>query len=168
MTTNRQLFLTASTTANQIEQIVERQLEPIGIPGFLLALLTHVRDLQPVAPSGISSMSGVPMTTLRDNVQRLVDRRLVRRAPNPADGRSHLLTLTKRGETVIRAADPALLEAYLALEARLERPLAEYERTLAELNRALADVLDAEEPPRESVTEPRRARSRHRRQRAAP
>ena len=169
MTTNRQLFLKASTTANQIEQIVDRQLVPVGIPGFLLALLTHVRDLQPVAPSEISGVSGVPMTTLRDNVQRLVDRRLVRRTPNPADGRSYLLTLTKRGEEVMQAADPALLEAYLALEARLERPLAEYERTLDELNEALAHVLDAdraEPPPVERPTTP--ARSPRGRQRAAP
>jgi DNA-binding MarR family transcriptional regulator len=138
---NRQLFLKATTTAHYVGQVVHRQLDPIGIPAYLLALVTHVRDHAPVSPSKISAASGVPMTTLRDNIQRLVDRRLVRRTRNPDDGRSYLLELTRRGEVMTRAADPALLEAYLALEDRLPRPLHEYEQMLDEVNEALQGVL---------------------------
>ena len=140
---NRQLFLKAGTTAQYVGQIVDRQLTPIGIPAFLLGLLTHVRDHAPVSPSTVALASGVPPTTLRDNIQRLVDRRLVRRIPNPDDGRSYLLVLTRRGTAVTQAADPALLEAYLALEERLPRPLAEYEEVLDELTDALADTLES-------------------------
>ena len=75
---DRQLFLKAATTAQYVGRIVDAQLEPVGIPAYLLALLTHIRDHAPVSPSTISLASGVPMTTLRDNIQRLVDRRLVR------------------------------------------------------------------------------------------
>ena len=107
---NRQLFLKASTTSQLVGRIVEAQLEQVGIPAFLLALLTHVRELEPMSPTGISLASGAPPTTLRDNIQRLVDRRLVRRVPNPHDGRSYLLVLTRRGEIAVRAADPALLD----------------------------------------------------------
>ena len=103
---NRQLFLKVSTTAQYVGRIVDEQLSPIGIPGFLLALLTHVRDNAPVSPSTVSLASGVPATTLRDNIQRLVDRRLVRRIPNPDDRRSYLLVLTRRGETVLRPPTP--------------------------------------------------------------
>jgi DNA-binding MarR family transcriptional regulator len=138
---NRQLFLKAATTAQYVGQIVDRQLASIGIPAHLLALLTHVRDHAPVSPSTVASASGVPPTTLRDNIQRLVDRRLVRRVANPKDGRSYLLVLTRRGEAATRAADPVLLDAYLALEQRLARPLAEYEEVLDELTEALAEVL---------------------------
>lgn len=143
MVANRQLFLKASTTAQLVGQIVGRQLEPVGVPGFLLALLTHVRDHQPVTPSTVSALAGVPPTTLRDNVQRLVDRKLVRRLPNPGDGRSYLLALTPQGERVLRRADPALLVAYLALERQLRQPLDEVERQLDELNAALAAALEA-------------------------
>ena len=139
---NRQLFLKASTTAQYVGRILDEQLSPIGIPGFLLALLTHVRDNAPVSPSTVSLASGVPATTLRDNIQRLVDRRLVRRIPNPDDRRSYLLVLTRRGETVLQAADPALLEAYLALERRLRLPLEQYELMLDELNDALQAMLE--------------------------
>jgi DNA-binding MarR family transcriptional regulator len=81
------------------------------------------------------------MTTLRDNIQRLVDRDLVRRTPNPSDGRSYLLELTDKGELLARAADPALLEAYLALERRLPRASSEYEARLHELDAALTAML---------------------------
>lgn len=138
---NRQLFLKASATSHYVGRIVDAQLEPIGVPGFLVALLTHVRDHAPVSPSTVSLASGVPATTLRDNIQRLVDRKLVRRVPNPADGRSYLLALTRRGEAVTRAADPALLTAYLELERRLPRPLGDYELMLDELNEAMQGVL---------------------------
>ena len=141
--TNRQLLLKASTTSQLVGRIVETQLEQVGIPAFLLALLTHVRDLQPVSPTAVSLASGAPPTTLRDNIQRLVDRKLVRRIPNPDDGRSYLLVLTERGDIAVRAADPALLVAYVALEGRLPRPLREYEVMLDELNEALEGAREA-------------------------
>ena len=142
---NRQLFLKSATTSQYVGRIVERQLQPVGIPGYLLALLTHVRDHAPVTPSTISELSGVPMTTLRDNIQRLVDRRLVRRRGNPHDGRSYVLVMTPKGQAVTEAAGDALLDAYVELERRLPRRLAEYEHALDELNDALQGVL-GEEP----------------------
>lgn len=139
--TNRELFLKTTAAAQYVGQVVERQLAPIGVPGFLLALVTHVRDHQPVTPSAVSVASGIAPTTLRDNIERLVSRNLVRRIPNPDDARSYLLELTPEGEAMTRAADPALLEAYVALEARLPRPLADYERMLDELSDALKATL---------------------------
>jgi DNA-binding MarR family transcriptional regulator len=156
---NRQLLLKTATTSQYVGQIVEIQLARVGIPGYLLALLTHVRDRAPVAPSAISRASGVPMTTLRDNIQRLVDRKLVRRVPNPQDGRSYLLKITARGTAVLRAADPALLEAYLALEDRLPRSREEYEQMLDELNRALEGALDELSVPAVTASSARAARN---------
>ena len=99
----------------------------------------------------------MPMTTLRDNIQRLVDRRLVRRISNPNDRRSYLLVPTARGERTLDAAGDALLDAYLGLEKRLPRPLQEYEGMLDELNAALEDVLG--EPPEEERSGPPAQRS---------
>jgi len=139
---DRQLLLKAATTSGYVGQLVERELRVVGLPAFLLPTLVHVRDREPVSPTEISSASGVPMTTLRDNVQRLVERGLVRRSANPADGRSYLLRLTPRGRRVAESAGDALLETYLALERHLPRPLAAYEQALDELNRSLELVLD--------------------------
>ena len=111
-----------------------------------------------MTPSTISVASGVPATTLRDNIQRLVDRGLVRRLPNPADGRSYLLEPTPRGRRALATADPALLEAYLALEGRLSRPLGEYESMLDELAAALAAGVRPERS--EPTDRPRRSATR--------
>ena len=137
--TNRELFLKASTTAHLVGQIVGRQVEPVGIPAFLLALLTHIRDHEPVTPSTVSAVSGSPLTTLRDNIERLVDRGLVRRQPNPDDGRSYLLTVTADGKHVAAEAGEALREAYELLEAELG-DLRPHEQHLDQLNNALAAV----------------------------
>jgi DNA-binding MarR family transcriptional regulator len=135
-----------ATTSQYVGQLLDRRLEPIGLPAYLLALLTHIRDHAPVSPSRISVASGVPMTTLRDNIQRLVDRRLVRRVKNREGGRSYLLVLTARGKRVIAAADPALLDAYLAVEQRLPRPLRVYEAMIDEVNEALQDLVHSPLP----------------------
>jgi len=105
-----------------------------------------------VSPTAVSLASGAPPTTLRDNIQRLVDRRLVRRIPNPDDGRSYLLVLTQRGDIAVRAADPALLVAYVALEERLPRPLRDYELMLDELNEALEGARGALEAAAQAPT----------------
>ena len=143
---DRQLFLKASVVSQYVGQLVERQLEPIGLPAYLLALLTHVRDHAPVSPSRVSEASGVPMTTLRDNVQRLVDRDLVRRLANDADGRSYLLVLTPRGKRLVARASDALLEAYLAVERELPQPREGYERVFDEVTAALKAALEAPTP----------------------
>jgi DNA-binding MarR family transcriptional regulator len=122
--------------------VVERRLRDLGIPAYLFGLLSEIRHLAPVTPSAISQRTGIPTTTLRDNIQRLVDRGLIRRSPNPKDGRSYLIEPTDKGELLARAADPALLVAYQALERRLPRPSSEYEQRLRELDVALAATLE--------------------------
>ena len=139
---DRHLFLQIATASQYVGQVIDRELEAIGLPAYLLALLTHVRDHAPVTPSKISAASGVPMTTLRDNIQRLVDRGLVRRVKNTEDGRSYRLVLTAAGKRTIQAADPALLRAYVAVERRLGRPLEDYQRMLDEVVEALAGALN--------------------------
>jgi DNA-binding MarR family transcriptional regulator len=135
------LFLQLATTGQYLARILDRQLGPTGIPPYQLALVSHIRHNQPVTPTEISRASGVPATTLRDNIKRLVDRGLVRRVPHPADGRSYLLELTRRGELMTRAADPALAEAYATLERLLPAPLTRYEELVVELNASLERAL---------------------------
>jgi DNA-binding MarR family transcriptional regulator len=157
---DRHLFLQLATASQYVGQVIDRELEEIGHPAYLLALLTHIRDHAPVTPSKLSAASGMPLTTLRDNTQRLVDRRLVRRVKNSEDGRSYLLVLTAAGKRSIEAADPALLRAYLAVERRLPQPLEDYQRALDEVIEALEGAVNrpARRAPR--ATPSRRASAR--------
>ena len=154
---DRHLFLQLATASQYVGQVIDRELEEIGHPTYLLALLTHIRDHAPVTPSKLSAASGMPMTTLRDNIQRLVDRRLVRRVTNSDDGRSYLLVLTPAGKRTIQAADPALLRAYLAVERRLGRPLEDYQQTLDDVIEALAGALNRPARRSRRATPSRRA-----------
>ena len=154
---DRHLFLQLATASQYVGQVIDRELEEIGHPAYLLALLTHIRDHAPVTPSKLSAASGMPMTTLRDNIQRLVDRRLVRRMTNSDDGRSYLLVLTAAGKRTIQAADPALLRAYLAVERRLGRPLEDYQQTLDDVIEALAGALNRPARRSRRATPSRRA-----------
>ena len=138
---DRRLFLDVYRLFELTGAVVDRQLHEVGVPAYLFGLFSVIRRLAPVTPSAISQSTGIAPTTLRDNIQRLVDRGLVRRIPNPADGRSYLVEPTDEGELLARAADPALLEAYLALERRLPRPRTEYERAVAEVSHALESFL---------------------------
>jgi MarR family transcriptional regulator for hemolysin len=135
------LFLEVPVASRYVVRILEHRFAPSGIPPYQLGLLTHVRHAQPVTPTEISTASGVPLTTLRDNIQRLVDGGLVRRISHPTDGRSYRLELTTRGERIIRAADPVLAECYAGVERLLPRPLADYQAALEELNVALERAL---------------------------
>ena len=67
------LFLEVPVASRYVVRILEHRLESTGIPPYQLGLLTHIRHAQPVTPTEISTASGVPLTTLRDNIQRLVD-----------------------------------------------------------------------------------------------
>jgi DNA-binding MarR family transcriptional regulator len=144
---DRRLFLQAHTLSQATGAVVDRHLQEAGLPTYLIGLLFQIRERAPVAPSQISAATGTPTTTLRDNIQRLVDRKLVRRKPNPADGRSYLVELTPRGEVLARVTGEALHAAYLALEERLPRPLDEYQRILDEVTEATQGVLAGETVP---------------------
>jgi DNA-binding MarR family transcriptional regulator len=147
---DRHLFLDVYRLLELTGAIIERQLREVGIPAYLFGLLSEIRRLAPVTPSAISQTTGMATTTLRDNIQRLVDRGLVRRTPNPEDGRSYLVEVTEQGEVLARAADPLLLEAYEALERRLQRPRVDYEAGLDELATAMAGALEELGRPRGS------------------
>jgi DNA-binding MarR family transcriptional regulator len=143
---DRHLLLDVYRLSELTGAIVDRYLREIGLPAYLFGLLSQIRRLAPVTPSEIARSTGTAPTTLRDNIQRLVDRDLVRRVPNPRDGRSYLVEVTDEGHLLARAADPPLLEAYQALERRLPRPRTEYETRLTELADALAAALEEPTP----------------------
>ena len=149
------LFLEVPVASRYVVRILEHRLAPTGIPPYQLGLLTHIRHAQPVTPTEISIASGVAPTTLRDNIQRLVDRGLARRIPHPTDGRSYRLELTARGERITRAADPVLAKCYAAVERLLPRPLAEYQAAVEDLHpaqeRALAELEESDTDPEHAV-----------------
>jgi DNA-binding MarR family transcriptional regulator len=131
-------FLLELWLANQVAGgLIGDELEAAGIQPHLFGLLSHIAGREPVAPSVIAAEERIPVTTIRDNVQRLVDRGLVERVPNPDDRRSYLLVRTAKGASLLQVGDAVIARIYAGVEPRLPRPAGEYEAMLRELQAAL-------------------------------
>ena len=133
--------------------LVNEELEAVGVPPELFSFLGWVFSLQPVTPGALAAETGMPPTTIRDYVRRLVERGDVRKVANPADGRSYHLVVTAQGQRVAERGWPAVIAAFKRLEPHLERPAAEHLASVEELRRALKLAVA------ESVDHVRQARS---------
>jgi DNA-binding MarR family transcriptional regulator len=127
--------------------LVDEELEKAGISQHLFSFLGWVTALQPVTPGALSAETGLPPTTVRDYVRRLVERGDVRKVANPADGRSYHLVLTSQGQSLAKRGWPAVVEAFKRVARHLERPAAEHVVAMRELRSAVKAAL-AESDPR--------------------
>jgi len=125
------------TAAHMAERLVADHLQRAGISDEQFALLSRLALDGPVTPSALAAELGVPATTLADALRRLEERGEIERLPNPADGRSHLLTLSVAGSERVEAAAPVVWKALEELRAQLGVPPEEVESAMAELHRSL-------------------------------
>jgi DNA-binding MarR family transcriptional regulator len=124
------------------------------------AVLSAIRAFQPITPSRLAALLGTPPTTLSSYLRRLEGRRLVRRRPNPDDGRSSLLEVTKTGDRHAVSAFPALQGSVARVHERLDYSPRELDLALDRLEDAMRAVLSR---PDESTRRPEpRARRRGR------
>jgi DNA-binding MarR family transcriptional regulator len=130
--------------------LVDAELRKLGVPQALFSFIGWISWLEPVTPTMLAAETGLPPTTIRDYVRRLVERGDVRKTPNPDDGRSYHLVLTGRGRSVAERGWPAVVAAYERVERNLERPAPEHLTAMRELRRAvqLALASEAAERPR--------------------
>jgi MarR family 2-MHQ and catechol resistance regulon transcriptional repressor len=136
--------------------LVDEELARAGVSQQLFSFLGWIATLQPVTPGRLAAETGLPPTTIRDYVRRLVARGDVRRTPNPSDGRSYFLALTPSGQRLADRGWPAVVAAYARVARHLERPPAEHLAASRELRRAVKEAL-AETEGGQAV--PRRAQS---------
>ena len=131
------------TTGVLIGLLVDEELERVGIPQAQFAFIGWVTRLQPVTPSRLAAETGLPPTTVRDYIRRLVQRGDARKVPNPDDGRSYHLVLTRRGQAVADLGWPAVVAAYERLAGHLDRPHGEHLAVARELRAAAKEALAA-------------------------
>ena len=117
--------------------LVDEELAKAGVSQHLFSFLGWVSTLQPVTPSMLAAETGLPPTTIRDYVRRLVERGDARKVANPADGRSYHLVLTPKGQRLAHRGWPAVVAAFKRVAPHLERPAAEHVTATRELRGAL-------------------------------
>ena len=131
------------------ERVVARHLQEAGVSGEQLALLSLIATVEPITPTALAAELGVPLTTLADALRRLDARGELERSPNPADQRSHLITLSGEGRARLEAVEPQLRKAADELSAELRLPPDEVSEALDDLHGALRTA--SARPPRSVV-----------------
>jgi DNA-binding MarR family transcriptional regulator len=101
-----------------VSQLFDQELEKRGVAPFQSGTLIMVHRHQPVTPSDLQAVMGVPATTLRNRINELVRAGLVERMPNPQDGRSHLLRTTSAAKDPLRASQAAARAVQRLLDRR--------------------------------------------------
>ena len=89
-------------------QLVERELAADGVDAAGYGALSLIGARGELRLTELADELGSPLTTMSDLVRRLETRGLVRRRPNPDDGRSFLFELTARGDREWRRGFGAL------------------------------------------------------------
>jgi DNA-binding MarR family transcriptional regulator len=118
-------------------QLVERELAADGVDSNGYGSLSLIGARGSMRLTELSDELGMPLTTASDVVRRLESRGLVRRRPNPYDGRSFLFELTARGDREWRRGWGALQR----IDAKLDVDREQMRAALVELGDAFEAAL---------------------------
>lgn len=83
-------------------RLVGRALEPTGFKGDEYAVYSYLLH-GPMTLTDLAEGTGMPLTTAAGWVKRVGERGHLHRTPNPADGRSRLLSLTPEARAEVLA-----------------------------------------------------------------
>ena len=159
-TRGRNVFFRLFILGQLADDLLGRAMVDLPLNPNDFAVQSAIRAFQPITPTRLSALLGMPPTTLSSYLRRLEARRQIRRLPNPDDGRSTLLEMTKIGRRNVVAAFPALQGSVARVHERLDYSPRELDLALDRLEDAMRAVLSR---PDESTRRPGpRARRRGR------
>ncbi len=128
-------FLTLSLASSKTWPLVQREFEAAGVDPSNWGLLVHIDARTTMTPTQLAAEVGITTTTMRDQLESLVDRGLIERRANPFDARSYLVVLTRRGRSNLELG---LAASHRAREA-LQEQFGSLEPLRAELLRLVRD-----------------------------
>jgi DNA-binding MarR family transcriptional regulator len=131
------LFILGQLANDLVDTAMRR--EKLSPNGFAVA--SAIRAFQPITPTELANLLGMRPTTLSSYLRRLEARRHVKRRPNPDDGRSSLLELTKLGDRYVVAGFPALRGSVARVQEHLDYPADELDLALDRLEDAMRRAL---------------------------
>src|SRR3954447_13943164 len=134
------LFLTNQHRKRMIEAaLVQTELPPEDYPVYVI-----VGAEGPWTPTRLAGRLEMPLSTVLFRLGPPGRRGHAERVPNPDDGRSYLIRLTKKGEQLLAQARPAFRDYAEAVEGRLGPERVESLRAaLDELRQAVTAELEA-------------------------
>lgn len=134
------VFLTNQHRKRMIEAaLVQTELPPEDYPVYVI-----VGAEGPWTPTRLAARLEMPLSTVLFRLGRLERRGHAERVPNPDDGRSYLIRLSKDGEQLLAEARPAFRDYAEAVEGRLGPERVEALRAaLEELRQAVTAELES-------------------------
>ena len=100
------LCLAAQRAARTLARRFDEALRPAGLTSGQFSLLMSLNQPQPPSIGAVAGLLAMDRTTLTANLKPLERRELVTTTVDPDDRRGRLVSLTKAGRTVLRAALP--------------------------------------------------------------
>jgi DNA-binding MarR family transcriptional regulator len=104
-------------------------------------LLSLIGASGQITPTQVAARLGLAVTTASDRVRRLEEHGFAERRPNPADGRSHLVSLTPEGRAAFESTFSSWREAVVQLEEELAVPSQQIAESIRELDRAMRQIM---------------------------
>jgi DNA-binding MarR family transcriptional regulator len=96
-----------------------------GLRGYHFRLLAALDQYGASSQADLGRNTGIDRSDVVAALNELVDGGLARRAPDPADGRRNVVTITRRGRRTLERLDVALDD----VQAAVLEPLTQHERT---------------------------------------
>lgn len=95
-------------TARYAHRLVSAGLDRVDAHRFDYRVLGTLRDDGPMSQAALGRRSGIHLSDLVATINTLVDAGFVERAPDPADRRRNVITLTAAGRTQLRRIERAV------------------------------------------------------------
>jgi len=114
------LCLHVQRAARRLARRFDVALRPVGITNGQFSLLMSLNRPAPAGMGSVATLLGMDRTTLTAALKPLERRGLVDIAPDPADRRGRLLTLTEAGKALLASAVPIWEATHGEIEGRLD------------------------------------------------
>jgi DNA-binding MarR family transcriptional regulator len=123
-------------TAQHAHRLMADGMAAVGARGYHYRTLACLDEVGAASQADLGRRSGIHLSELVATINELVDQQLVERAPDPADRRRNIITITPAGRRRLRRLDEQLTQAQ-------EEPLASrYPDERDQLTRLLRRVFD--------------------------
>src|ERR1700760_151276 len=113
------LCLHVQRAARALARRFDDALRPAGLTNGQFSLMMSLNRPMPAGMGSVATLLGMDRTTLTAALKPLERRGLIRIAPDPADRRSRLLTLTEEGRALLASAVPIWETTHAEIESRL-------------------------------------------------